>query len=145
MTIPAVLAGLPASQRDGRLRAAISSLIGLARQRGCRAIVIEDLDFAAAREQGRERHGNRPSRGARGRPAGPARPTGSRTRGARPRRPPGHARPTRQPKTVRGRLASQDHLLLVQQERLTKQAHFAIRLGAVPTEECPDTTARGAR
>lgn len=66
-TIPVVLAGLSASQRDGRLRGAISGLIGLARQRGCRAIVIEDLDFAEAREQGRERHGRRPSRGARGR------------------------------------------------------------------------------
>ena len=66
-TIPVVLAGLSASQRDGRLRGAISGLIGLARQRGCRAIVIEDLDFADAREQGRERHGGRPSRGRRGR------------------------------------------------------------------------------
>src|ERR1700683_3690790 len=51
VTIPVVLAGLPASQRDGRLRAAISELIGLAPRRGCRAIVIEDLDFADAREQ----------------------------------------------------------------------------------------------
>jgi len=67
VTIPVVLAGLPASQRDGRLRAAISAVIGLARQRGCRAIVIEDLDFAEAREQGRERHGSRPSHGGRGR------------------------------------------------------------------------------
>jgi len=67
VTIPLVLSGLPASQRDGRLRAAISAVIGLARQRGCRAIVIEDLDFADARAQGRERHGSRPSRGARGR------------------------------------------------------------------------------
>jgi IS605 OrfB family transposase len=67
LTIPVVLAGLPASRRDGRLRAAISELIGLARQRGCRAVVIEDLDFADAREQGRERHGGRPSRGRRGR------------------------------------------------------------------------------
>jgi hypothetical protein len=67
VTIPVALAGLPASQRDGRLRAAISGLIGLARQRGCRAIVIEDLDFAEAREQGRERDGSRPSRGRRGR------------------------------------------------------------------------------
>jgi IS605 OrfB family transposase len=66
-TIPLVLSGLPASQRDGRLRAAITELIRLARQRGCRAIVIEDLDFADARDQGRERHGNRPSHGARGR------------------------------------------------------------------------------
>jgi len=30
-------------------------------------VVIEDLDFADAREQGRERHGGRPSRGRRGR------------------------------------------------------------------------------
>ncbi len=67
VTTPLVLAGLPASQRDGRLRDAISSLIRIAGQRGCRAIVIEDLDFAGAREQGRERHGRRPSRGKRGR------------------------------------------------------------------------------
>jgi IS605 OrfB family transposase len=67
VTVSLVLSGLPASQRDGRLLGAISELIGLARQRGCRAIVIEDLNFADAREQGRERHGSRPSRGARGR------------------------------------------------------------------------------
>ena len=67
VTIPLALSGLPASQRDGRLRGAISAVIGLARQRGCRAVVIEDLDFADAREQGRERHGSRPSRGRRGR------------------------------------------------------------------------------
>ena len=63
VTVSLALSGLPASQRDGRLRAAISELTRLARQRGCRAIVIEDLDFADAREQGRERHGSRPSRG----------------------------------------------------------------------------------
>jgi IS605 OrfB family transposase len=67
VTIPLVLAGLPATVRDGRLRAAISSLICLARQRGCQAVVIEDLDFADAREQGREHCGSRPSRGRRGR------------------------------------------------------------------------------
>jgi hypothetical protein len=67
VTIPLVLAGLPATQRDGRLRAAISSLICLARQRGCRAVVIEDLDFADARQQGRERSGSRPSAGRPGR------------------------------------------------------------------------------
>ena len=61
------LAGLPAAARDGRLRAAISGLIVTAGQHGARAIVIEDLDFAAARSEGRERHGNRPSRGRRGR------------------------------------------------------------------------------
>jgi IS605 OrfB family transposase len=67
VTIPLVLAGLAASRRDGRLRAAISALTGLARQHGCRAVVIENLDFADAREQGRERDGSRPSRGRRGR------------------------------------------------------------------------------
>ena len=67
MTIPVGLAGLPASQRGGRLRAAISSLTQLARQLGCRAIVIEDVDFSDAREQGREHDGNRPARGRRGR------------------------------------------------------------------------------
>ena len=67
VTIPLVLAGLPASQRDGRLRAAICELTRLARQHGCMAVAIEDLDFADAREQGRERHGSRPSRGRRGR------------------------------------------------------------------------------
>ena len=66
-TIPIDLAGLPSATRDGRLRAAISSLTRLARQLGCQAVVIEDLDFADAREQGRERAGSRPSRGRRGR------------------------------------------------------------------------------
>ena len=67
VTIPIDLAGLPSATRDGRLRAAISSLTRLARQLGCRAVVIEDLHFADAREQGRERAGSRPSRGRRGR------------------------------------------------------------------------------
>ncbi len=67
VTIPIDLAGLPSATRDGRLRAAISSLTRLARQLGCRAVVIEDLDFADPREQGRERAGSRPSRGRRGR------------------------------------------------------------------------------
>ena len=66
-TIGLDLAGLPATTRDGRLRAAITSLIAAARARGARAVVIEDLDFAGARTEGRERHGNRPSRGRRGR------------------------------------------------------------------------------
>jgi IS605 OrfB family transposase len=65
--IPLDLAGLPAATRDGRLRAAITSIIATARQHGARAIVIEDLDFAAARAEGRERAGSRPSRGRRGR------------------------------------------------------------------------------
>ena len=66
-TIGLDLAGRPASARDGRLRAAISALIATAKEHGARAIVIEDLDFAAARAEGRERHGSRPSRGSRGR------------------------------------------------------------------------------
>ena len=65
--VPLDLAGRPAAIRDGRLRAAITILITTARTRGARAIVIEDLDFAAARAEGRERHGSRPSRGRRGR------------------------------------------------------------------------------
>jgi hypothetical protein len=54
-TIPLDLAGQPASTRDGRLRAAISALITSAGQHDARAIVIENLDFAAARAEGRER------------------------------------------------------------------------------------------
>jgi hypothetical protein len=67
LTIPVDLDGLPASQRDGRLRAAITSLITLTRDNGCRAIAVEDLDFAEARAQGREHAGRRPSRGRQGR------------------------------------------------------------------------------
>ena len=66
-TVPLDLAGLPAATRDGRLRAAISGLLALAQAHSARAIVIEKLDFARARAQGRERGGDRPSRGARGR------------------------------------------------------------------------------
>ncbi len=66
-TIGLDLAGLPAATRDGHLRAAISTLIATARAAGAHAIVIEDLDFAQARAEGRERHGSRPSRGKRGR------------------------------------------------------------------------------
>jgi IS605 OrfB family transposase len=66
-TIGLDLAGLPYATRDGRLRAAITAIIGTARQHGARAIVVEDLDFVAARAEGRERHGSRPSRGRRGR------------------------------------------------------------------------------
>jgi IS605 OrfB family transposase len=66
-TIPLALAGLPSGTRDGHLRAAISALIAAAKACGARALVIEDLDFAAARAEGRERAGGRPSRGRRGR------------------------------------------------------------------------------
>lgn len=67
VTVPLELAGLPATTRDGRLRGAISGLIATARRHGARAIVIEDLDFAEARAEGRERSGSRPARGKRGR------------------------------------------------------------------------------
>jgi IS605 OrfB family transposase len=66
-TVPRHLAGLPATVRDGRLRASVSGLIATAREHGARAIVIEDLDFAEARAEGRERAGSLPSRGKRGR------------------------------------------------------------------------------
>jgi IS605 OrfB family transposase len=55
-------AGLKASQRDGRVRAAISRLLDLAHRQNCSAIVVENLDFAAARATGRETLG----RGKRG-------------------------------------------------------------------------------
>ena len=53
--------------RDGRLRGVISDLLRLAAAHSCLAVVIEDLDFEAARGEGRERSGCRPSRGRRGR------------------------------------------------------------------------------
>jgi hypothetical protein len=67
VTVPLDLNGLSATARDARLRAAISGLLHLAEDRGCTAVVIEDLDFAEARAIGREHTGPRPSRGRRGR------------------------------------------------------------------------------
>jgi hypothetical protein len=61
------LAGLPASARDGRLRAVISRILNLAAAHAAKAVVIENLDFTDARQQGREHTGNRPARGRRGR------------------------------------------------------------------------------
>jgi hypothetical protein len=52
--VPLMMAGLPASHRDGLLRDAISTLNRMAKQHGCRAVAIEDLDFAGARALGRE-------------------------------------------------------------------------------------------
>jgi len=66
-TIPLELAGLPATARDGRIRAAITQVINTAKTAGARAVVIENLDFKEARDEGRERTGNRPSHGKRGR------------------------------------------------------------------------------
>jgi IS605 OrfB family transposase len=60
-TVPLELIG-PASTRDGRLRAAITDLITLARERGCVGIAIENLGFTDARATGRETMG----RGQRG-------------------------------------------------------------------------------
>jgi hypothetical protein len=62
-TIALELGGLPASTRDGRLRAAVAAIIRLARAGGCRSIIVENLDFADARQVGRET----PGRGSRGR------------------------------------------------------------------------------
>ncbi|MGW1780287.1 IS200/IS605 family accessory protein TnpB-related protein [Streptomyces sp. NPDC002143] len=52
----------PASRRDGRLRAAVSQLITIARQHHCAGIVVENLGFDDARSAGRETMG----RGRRG-------------------------------------------------------------------------------
>jgi len=65
-TVSVQLAGLPTATRDGRVRAAISVLTATAKQHGANAVVIENLDFAAQRAEGREHTGNRPSRGRRG-------------------------------------------------------------------------------
>jgi hypothetical protein len=56
------LAGLSASTRAGRLRAAAAGIVRLATTNGCRSVTIEDLDFADARQIGRETLG----RGRRG-------------------------------------------------------------------------------
>lgn len=60
-TVPLELTG-PTSRRDGRLRAAITRLIGLANTHGCTGIAVEDMGFTDARRTGRETMG----RGKRG-------------------------------------------------------------------------------
>ena len=67
VSVPLMMAGLPASHRDGLLRDAISTLNRMAKRHGCRAVAIEDLDFADARAHGRGKQDRRPSRGKRGR------------------------------------------------------------------------------
>jgi IS605 OrfB family transposase len=62
VSIPVQTAGLSASRRDGRVRAAITTLLNLSAQQNCSAVVIENLDFADARATGRDTMG----RGARG-------------------------------------------------------------------------------
>ncbi|MCX5607763.1 hypothetical protein OHB39_09270 [Streptomyces sp. NBC_00047] len=61
VTVPTALTG-PSSQRDGRLRAAITTLIDLARANDCAGLAIENLGFADTRATGRETMG----RGKRG-------------------------------------------------------------------------------
>ncbi|MCX5375871.1 hypothetical protein [Streptomyces sp. NBC_00091] len=61
VTVPTHLTG-PASQRDGRLRAAITELINLAKANDCTGLAIENLGFDEARATGRETMG----RGKRG-------------------------------------------------------------------------------
>ena len=59
-TIEVLTAGLAASRRDGRVRAAITGLLDHARDTGCGAVVVENLDFADARATGRETLGRGP-------------------------------------------------------------------------------------
>jgi hypothetical protein len=61
-TIALDLDGLASSGRDGRLREAVSAIVRLAKAHGCRSITVENLDFAHARQVGRETLG----RGRRG-------------------------------------------------------------------------------
>jgi IS605 OrfB family transposase len=61
-SIPVETAGLPASRRDGRVRAAITALLDVSAQQNCSAVVMENLDFAEARATGRDTMG----RGQRG-------------------------------------------------------------------------------
>lgn len=61
ITVPLGMTG-PASQRDGRLRAAITELLTIAREHDCAGVVVENLGFNDARATGRETMG----RGKRG-------------------------------------------------------------------------------
>ncbi|UNB54900.1 hypothetical protein [Mycolicibacterium sp. YH-1] len=63
-TIALDTSGLRASRRDGRVRAALTTLLDAARTQNCTAVVIENLDFSDARATGRETMG-RGSRGKR--------------------------------------------------------------------------------
>jgi hypothetical protein len=56
-TVPVITAGLAASGRDGRVRAAITAVLDHAQHAGCSAVVVENLDFADARGTGRETMG----------------------------------------------------------------------------------------
>lgn len=67
VTVEVNLEGLPASTRDGRVRAAVTALLDHAKEHGCAAVAIEDLDFAGARQGGRDSDGAAGRRGRRGR------------------------------------------------------------------------------
>jgi hypothetical protein len=62
VSIDLASAGLAASRRDGRVRAAITVLLDHAQTSGCAAVVVVNLDFADARAVGRDALG----RGIRG-------------------------------------------------------------------------------
>lgn len=49
---------LPASQRDGRLRRAITEALNLAEECHCRLVAVENLGFEEMRATGRERYGS---------------------------------------------------------------------------------------
>ncbi len=57
--IPFVTENLPASQRDGHLRQALTDALDLAQLHGCKAVVVENLGFSEMRATGRERYGSR--------------------------------------------------------------------------------------
>ena len=70
-SIAVLTAGLPASRRDGRVRAGITALLDHAEQSGCGAVVTENLDVADARATGRDTLGRgRPGKTLRGTVAG---------------------------------------------------------------------------
>jgi hypothetical protein len=90
-TIGLDLTGQPAATRDGRLRAAISGIIATAKRHGAPTIVIENLDFAEARAEGRERLPTRSWRSSSSTPptppAGPPSTGSNRCGNITPRRP----------------------------------------------------------
>ncbi len=57
--IPLVTENLPASTRDGHLRAAVTAALDLAQDRGCALVAVENLGFDQMRTTGRERYGSR--------------------------------------------------------------------------------------
>ena len=57
--IPFVTDDLPASQRDGHLRRAITEAMDLAQMYACKLVAVENLGFDEIRATGRERYGSR--------------------------------------------------------------------------------------